>query len=109
MQIVHAPKKSRPNVIEAKINAIMRYKGETPKLVNERIYFSFTKIEDGKEIPYLDLDVYAKLSNSLRETIAKSPEYLEIIRKQNSKPESVIEDERPPAGYPAHFDDEIPF
>lgn len=95
MQIVHTSKNGKTY---ANINALMKFKGDAPNLVNEKMYFSLNEFDEAK---------YASLSNGLRETIAKSPEYAEATNKRPSKTEPVIDDDLPPSGHP--INDEIPF
>jgi hypothetical protein len=94
MQIVHRTEKGKTY---ANINAIMKYKGETPHLINDKIYFDLSNFDEA---------IYNKLSKGLRETIAKSPEYLEVMKKMNVRTEPVADADAPPTD---RFNDEIPF
>jgi hypothetical protein len=96
MQIVHNDVKGKTY---ANINAIMKYKGDVPALVNEKMYFSLDEFEPDK---------YARLSKNIRETIAESPEYIEIMKKTSGKKEPLPQDlDAPPVNHP--INDEIPF
>jgi hypothetical protein len=71
IQVIH---NSSGGKTYANISSLMRLpKGMTaPALVNESIYFSLNPFRK---------DLYEKLSDNLKETIAKSPEYQEAVKK----------------------------
>lgn len=90
MQVIHNAKGGKTY---ANISSIMKLpKGMTaPVLVNETINFS---LDD------FDADIFSKLSESLRSTISKSPEYIEAIKPADTQVQAA------PA---ALLDDGIPF
>lgn len=96
MGIIHSTKNGKTY---ANISSIMRLpKGmEPPKLVNELLEF---------DLSHFDADVFAKLSQGIRDTISKSPEYAQAIRHRDKPDEGVM------VGHmrgQSMIDDEIPF
>ncbi len=85
MQIVHNVGEKDGNTY-ANISSIMKLpKGmPTPELVNEPIYFSLNEFDDIK---------LAKLSDSLKQTIMKSPEYAEATKPASQRAEEYAKEE----------------
>lgn len=81
MQIVHNEKDGNTY---ANISSIMKLaKGmDTPKLVNDTLYLSLNDFSEEK---------FNKLSDSVKTTIQKSPEYIEAIKKGTDKAYKVLE------------------
>lgn len=71
---------------------------EAPILINPVMYFSLNEFDKAK---------YESLSDSLKATIAKSPEYQELM--QAHKVDDVPHGDTRSAVIPADLDDEIPF
>lgn len=84
----------------ANISSIMKLpkNSASPSLVNEPVYFSLSNFNS---------EIYASLSENLRATIAKSPEYQKLMGFHNPDPNVDEMDHMPPADLPD--DQTIPF